>query len=41
MTFEVIEPVLMIGLGGAGSRLTMEIKESLNADFLLISNDKK
>ena len=40
MTFEVIEPVLMIGLGGAGSRLTMKIKESLNADYLLISNDK-
>ena len=40
MTFEVIEPVLMIGLGGAGSKLTMEIKDSLKADFLLISNDK-
>ena len=41
MTFEITEPVLVIGLGGAGSRLAIQMKESLNADCLNISNDKK
>ena len=41
MTFQVVEPVLVIGLGGAGSKLSMEMKETLNADYLRISNDKK
>ena len=41
MTFEVIEPVLVIGLGGVGSKLAMDVKKSLNADCICISNDKK
>ena len=41
MTFDVIEPVLIIGLGGVGSRLATEMKESINADCIRISNDKK
>ena len=41
MTFDLVEPVLVIGLGGAGSRLATGMKESLNADCLRISNDRK
>ena len=41
MTFEVVEPVLVIGLGGVGSKLAMDVKKSLNADCMCISNDKK
>jgi len=41
MTFEVTEPVLVIGLGGVGSKLALELKEVVNADCLCISNDKK
>jgi len=41
MTFEVTEPVLVIGLGGVGSKLALELKEMVNADCLCISNDKK
>ena len=41
MTFDVIEPVLIIGLGGVGSKLAMNVKKSLNADCICISNDKK
>ena len=41
MTFEVKEPVLVIGLGGAGIRLASEIREVLDADSLKISQDKK
>ncbi len=41
MTFELTEPILLIGLGGVGSRLADKAKESLNADCLLISHDQK
>ena len=41
MTFEVTKPVLVIGLGGVGSKLAIELKEVVNADCLCISNDKK
>ena len=41
MTVDLVEPVLVIGLGGAGSRLATGMKESLNADCLRISNDRK
>ena len=41
MTFEMAEPVLVIGLGGAGAKLARELKEVLNSDCLCISNDKK
>ena len=41
MTFDVVEPVLMIGLGGVGSKLAIDMKESIDADCMRISNDKK
>ena len=41
MTFEISEPVLVIGLGGVGSKLAMELKETMNSDCICISNDKK
>ncbi|MEX0862570.1 cell division protein FtsZ [Nitrosopumilus sp.] len=41
MSFQVKEPVLVIGLGGVGSKLAINAKESLNSDCLLISNNTK
>ncbi len=41
MSFQVKEPILVIGLGGVGSKLAIEAKDSLNSDCLIISNDKK
>jgi len=41
MTFELKEPVLVIGLGGAGIRLASDMREVLGADTLKISQDKK
>ncbi|HUU49032.1 MAG TPA: cell division protein FtsZ [Nitrosopumilaceae archaeon] len=41
MSFQVKEPILIIGLGGAGSKLAIQAKETLNSDCLVISNDQK
>ena len=41
MSFQVKEPVLVIGLGGIGSKIAVKDKDSLNSDCLIISNDKK
>ncbi len=41
MSFQVKESVLVIGLGGVGSKLAVEAKNSLNSDCLLISNNGK
>jgi len=41
MTFQLTEPMLIIGLGGVGAKLAEKAKESLNSDCLLISNDQK
>ena len=41
MSFQVKEPVLVIGLGGVGSKLANEAKNALNSDCLMISNDSK
>ncbi len=41
MSFVVKEPVLVIGLGGLGSKLANEAKNCLNSDCLIISNDSK
>ena len=41
MSFQVKEPVLVIGLGGVGSKLANEAKNMLNSDCLMISNDSK
>jgi len=39
MSFQVKEPILVIGLGGVGSKLAIKAKNSLNFDCLVISND--
>jgi len=41
MSFQVKEPILVIGIGGVGSRLAIKAKNSLNSDCLLISNDQR
>lgn len=41
MSFQVKEPILVIGLGGAGSKIAKKAKESLHSDYLLISNDSR
>ena len=41
MTFQLTEPILIIGLGGVGAKLAEKGKESLNSDCLLISHDQK
>ena len=41
MSFQVKEPILVIGLGGVGSKLANEAKKALNSDCLIISNDSK
>ena len=41
MSFQVKEPILVIGLGGAGSKLAAQAKEKINSDCLVISNDQK
>ena len=40
MTFELTEPILIIGLGGVGSRLADHARKSLNSDCLQISHDQ-
>ena len=40
MTFQLTEPVLIIGLGGVGVNLAENAKKSLNSDCLLISYDQ-
>lgn len=41
MSFQVKEPILVVGLGGAGSKLAIQAKDILNADCLIVSNDQK
>jgi len=41
MTFQLTEPILIIGLGGVGAKLAEKAKESLNSDCLFISHDQK
>ncbi|MBA4460438.1 MAG: cell division protein FtsZ, partial [Nitrosopumilaceae archaeon] len=41
MSFQVKEPILIVGLGGAGSKLAAQAKDAINADCLVISNDQK
>ena len=40
MTFQLTEPILIIGLGGVGARLAEKTKKSLNSDCLMISHDQ-
>ena len=40
MSFQVKEPILIVGVGGVGSKLALEAKNTINCDCLLISNDK-
>lgn len=41
MNFQITEPILIIGIGGVGSKLATQAKELLNSEILLISNDQK
>ena len=41
MSFQVKEPILVIGLGGVGTDLAIRAKKAFNSDCLLISNDRK
>ena len=41
MSVQMKEPVLVIGLGGVGSKLAIKAKDSINSDCLIISNDTK
>jgi len=41
MSFQMKEPILVIGLGGVGSKLAVKAKDSINSDCLIISNDAK
>ena len=41
MEFQIQNPILVVGLGGAGCRLATSIKERLGCDSLLISHDPK
>ncbi|MFZ1077718.1 MAG: cell division protein FtsZ [Nitrosotalea sp.] len=41
MEFQIQDPILVVGLGGAGCRLATSIKERLGCDSLLISHDPK
>ena len=41
MEFELQDPILVVGLGGAGCRLATTIKERFGYDCLLISHDTK
>ena len=41
MTFQLTEPILIIGLGGVGARLAEKTKKTLNSDCLIISHDQK
>ena len=40
MSFQVKEPILVIGLGGVGTELAIRAKKALNSDCILISNDR-
>jgi len=40
MAFQLSQPTLVIGLGGAGSKLAINAHKNLDADCLLISHDK-
>ncbi|HEX5457721.1 MAG TPA: cell division protein FtsZ [Candidatus Nitrosotalea sp.] len=41
MEFQMKDPVLIIGLGGAGCKLAVNIKEKLGYDCLLVSHDAR
>ena len=41
MSVQMKESVLVIGLGGVGSKLAIKAKDSINSDCLIISNDTK
>jgi len=41
MSLQMKEPILVIGLGGIGSKLAIQAKDSINSDCLIISNDAK
>ena len=40
MSFQVKEPILIVGVGGVGSKLALEARDNITCDCLLVSNDK-
>lgn len=40
MSFQVKEPILIVGLGGVGSKLATKTQDLVNSDCLIISNDQ-
>ncbi|MDH3501502.1 MAG: cell division protein FtsZ [Nitrosopumilus sp.] len=41
MSFQIKEPILIVGLGGVGSKLAIQAKNILNLDYLIISNEQR
>ncbi len=41
MSFQLSEPILIVGIGGVGTKLATKAKDLLKSDCLLISNDQK
>ena len=41
MSFQAREPILVVGIGGAGSKLAIKAKEALSSDCMIVSNDAR
>ena len=41
MAFQITKPILIIGIGGVGSKMASQAKKNLDADCFLISHDQK
>ena len=41
MAVQLTSPILVIGLGGLGSRVSSDIAQSIDADYVVISSDEK
>ncbi|MCY3854171.1 MAG: cell division protein FtsZ [Thaumarchaeota archaeon] len=41
MELNIMKPVLIIGIGRAGSEIAMNIKNQMDSNYLLVSNDEK
>ncbi len=41
MSFQIKEPILVVGIGGVGLKLAAQARNILNSDYLIISNNQK
>ena len=41
MSFQVKQPIIIVGVGGAGSKLAIQAKNILNSDCMIISNNQE